>query len=127
MGKYKTYDIEGNNVTLSLNFEGLIWSTYKGYALIFVLILAALGAFVFMVGYTSKHKKKIPRAFKKIRKKVSARIESKEQIFYDDEQEELENLMKKEEAKEKENKAKKAAKNESKKRRKKTGKKRRSA
>ena len=118
-------------MTLSLNFEGLIWSTYKGYALIFVLILAALGAFVFMVGYTSKHKKKIPRAFKKIRKKVSARIESKEQIFYDDEQEELENLMKKEEAKkqakEKENKAKKAAKNESKKRRKKTGKKRRSA
>lgn len=131
MGKYKTYDIEGNNVTLSLNFEGLIWSTYKGYALIFVLILAALGAFVFMVGYTSKHKKKIPRVFKKIRKKVSARIESKEQIFYDDEQDELEKLIQKEEAKkqtkEKEDKAKKAAKNESKKRRKKTGKKRRSA
>ena len=103
----------------------------QGLCTYFCADFSCFGSFCLYVGYTSKHKKKIPRAFKKIRKKVSARIESKEQIFYDDEQEELENLMKKEEAKkqakEKENKAKKAAKNESKKRRKKTGKKRRSA
>lgn len=131
MGKYKTYTIEGNDVTLSLNFEGLIWSTYKGYALIFALLLAGIGAVVLVAGYTSKHKKQLPRAFKKIRKKVSAKIESKEQIFYDDDGDELVELIKEEEAKRQEKKkekdAKKIAKSETKKRRKKMGKKRRPA
>lgn len=126
MGKYKTFNLEGNDVMLSVYYEGLIKSAYKIYAIIVVVVLALLIVIVLLIIFSARHGRQLPRIFKRIRKNVSARIESKEQLFYNDEEDykekESKEVRTKEEIKEEKRakrQAKKDARSETKKRNKK--------
>ncbi|MBR4356644.1 MAG: hypothetical protein IKQ00_01865 [Butyrivibrio sp.] len=84
MGEYSTYDVEGNEFTLKVRFPkaGLAVSKYKYMvigAIIIGLIFIALLVIAAICG-----SKKVPKIFRRIARKLSKRIEGKEQIFYDD-------------------------------------------
>ena len=84
MGKYSTFDIEGNNFTLSLDVGDASGATNK-IAIFFVIIFLVIVVLIaFVVILVSKNRKHVPRIIKKVADKVSAKIESKEQLFYDD-------------------------------------------
>ena len=84
MGEYSTYDIEGNEFTLKVKFPkaGLAVSKYKYMviaAIIIGLVFIALLVIAAICG-----SKKVPKIFRRIARKLSKKIEGKEQIFYDD-------------------------------------------
>lgn len=84
MGKYSTYDIEGNKFTLVLDVGDASGATSKIAAIfvvIFLIVVALIAVVAILITINSKH---VPRIFKKVVDKVSAKIESKEQLFYDD-------------------------------------------
>ena len=87
MGQYLTYNVSGSDLRLSIKFEqskkrlfmifGVLIGAFVAIALLVVVI-------VFVVGY---HRKKISIGIKKVAQNVSQKIESKEQLFYDDSEE----------------------------------------
>lgn len=88
MGKYSTYDIEGNKFTLSLDVGDASGATSKlavFFVIVFLLVVALIAVGVILLTKNSRH---VPKIFKKVVSKVSARIESKEQLFYDDSKDE---------------------------------------
>ena len=84
MGAYSTYDIEGNEFTLKVKFPkaGLAVSKFK-YMLIAAIIIGLL-LIAFMIFGIIRGGKKAPKIFRRIARKLSQKIEDKEQIFYDD-------------------------------------------
>jgi hypothetical protein len=92
MGKYSTYDVGGNDVVLELDIRNLENVTYIYIGIAVVILLIIIIIIVILVLSIKRNKGILPKALKGIRKKVSNRIESKEQIFYDDSQDDL--LMK---------------------------------
>ncbi|MBP3275178.1 MAG: hypothetical protein J6L93_09290, partial [Butyrivibrio sp.] len=88
MGKYSTFDIEGNKFTLSLDVGDASGATNKiaiFFVIAFLVVAALIAVLVIIVTKNSRH---VPKIFKKVVSKVSARIESKEQLFYDDSKDE---------------------------------------
>lgn len=88
MGKYSTFDIEGNKFTLSLDVGDASGATSKlavFFVIVFLLVVALIAVGVILLTKNSRH---VPKIFKKVISKVSARIESKEQLFYDDSKDE---------------------------------------
>jgi hypothetical protein len=84
MGKYSTFDIEGNKFTLSLDVGDASGATNKiaiFFVIAFLVVVALIAVLVIIVTKNSRH---VPKIFKKVISKVSAKIESKEQLFYDD-------------------------------------------
>lgn len=84
MGKYSTYDIEGNKFTLSLDVGDAKGATGKiaaFFVAIFLLVVVLIAVAVILI---TKHTRHVPKIINKLISKVSARIESKEQLFYDD-------------------------------------------
>ncbi|MBQ8031560.1 MAG: hypothetical protein IJ260_08570, partial [Butyrivibrio sp.] len=84
MGKYSTYDIEGNKLTLSLDVGDASGATSKLavlFVIVFLLVVALIATAAILLTKNSRH---VPKIFKKVVSKVSAKIESKEQLFYDD-------------------------------------------
>ena len=84
MGDYSTYEIEGNEFTLKVKFPkaGLAVSKFK-YMLIGAIIVGLLVIGIMIFGLI-RGGKKAPKIVRRIMRKVSKRIEGKEQIFYDD-------------------------------------------
>lgn len=90
MGKYSTYDIEGNKFTLSLDVGDASGATSKLaviFVIVFLLVVALIATAVILLTKNSRH---VPKIFKKVVSKVSAKIESKEQLFYDDSKDQAE-------------------------------------
>ncbi|MBO5621764.1 MAG: hypothetical protein J5959_09070, partial [Butyrivibrio sp.] len=88
MGKYSTFDIEGNKFTLSLDVGDASGATNKiaiFFVIAFLVVAALIAVLVIIVTKNSRH---VPKIFKKVVSKVSAKIESKEQLFYDDSKDE---------------------------------------
>ena len=89
MGGYSTYDIEGNEFVVSIG----IYNSDK----VLVLMIAALVAAVLLtiiiliivIWNIRKHSKKLPKALKELKTSVSEKIENKEQLFYDDSQDDI--------------------------------------
>ena len=84
MGEYSTYDIEGNEFTLKVKFPkaGLAVSKYK-YMVITAIVIGMVLITLFILA-AIRGGKKAPKIFRRIARKLSKRIEGKEQIFYDD-------------------------------------------
>ncbi|MBE5822840.1 MAG: hypothetical protein E7308_02090 [Butyrivibrio sp.] len=90
MGKYSTYDIEGNKFTLSLDVGDASGATSKlaiFFVIVFLLVVALIATVVIILTKNSRH---VPKIFKKVVSRVSAKIESKEQLFYDDSKDQAE-------------------------------------
>lgn len=92
MGKYSTYDVGGNDVVLELDIRNLENVTYIYIGIAAVILIIIIIIIAILVLSIKRNKGILPKALRGIRKKVSQRIESKEQIFYDDSQDDL--LMK---------------------------------
>ncbi|RKM57548.1 hypothetical protein D6855_13450 [Butyrivibrio sp. CB08] len=89
MGKYSTYDIEGNHFTLSLDVADASGTATKVLILVIVIIivvLVLLGILGILIKRNSRH---MPKIFRKLIKNMSEKIENKEQLFYDDSQDEI--------------------------------------
>ncbi len=87
MGQYLTYIVSGNDIKLNIKFEQSKKTIYKiigTFIGIFAAIALLVVIIVFVVGY---HRKKISLGIKKVAQNVSQKIESKEQLFYDDSEE----------------------------------------
>ncbi|MBQ3795232.1 MAG: hypothetical protein II842_02930 [Butyrivibrio sp.] len=89
MGGYQTYNIEGNDFVLSLVIKHYINPRYILIGIIIAVLLVIIIISV-TIGITIKrHGGKLPGFFKGVKVKVSEKIESKEQIFYDDSEDDL--------------------------------------
>lgn len=84
MGKYDTYEIEGNKHTLAYGYKGINTLAYLliGAAILAVIIIITL--IVLNIIFVVKHGGKLPKMVNKVVDKVSTKIENKEQLFYDD-------------------------------------------
>ena len=87
MGKYRTYEIEGNEFTLVVGLEGFHVPFAKMRVYIIVAIIVLLIIIITIILIIKAHGKKLSQAVKGIREGVQEKIESKEQIFYNDEEE----------------------------------------
>ncbi len=88
MGQYATYEIEGNNFTLSLDYAEAKGAANRILVIAIVIIVALIVALIVVIVLIRKNGKHAPKLVKKLIRKMSAKIESKEQIFYDDSREE---------------------------------------
>lgn len=84
MGEYDTYDLSGNDVVLVVRFNGIATRYYKYFIICLILFLVLIAILVITFIVIHRHKDKLPKAINKIAKNVSEKIESKEQIFYDE-------------------------------------------
>lgn len=87
MGKYKTYDIEGNDVTFYITYEGIKGQAYKYFAIVIVAVVVFIILVILTIISAHRHGRRLPKLFNKIKKNVSEKIESKEQLFYNEDQE----------------------------------------
>ena len=97
MGKYRTYDIEGDKFTLSLDVGDASGATSKlaiFFVVVFLLVVALIATAVIIL---TKNRKHVPKIYKKVVSRVSAKIESKEQLFYDDSKDQAEDKAPKKE------------------------------
>ncbi len=89
MGEYSTYNIDGNHFILSVSVKG-VKSVVIMLAVIAIIILVALIVILIIVIHNIRvHGGKVPKIFNIFKSKVSEKIESKEQLFYDDSKDEL--------------------------------------
>ena len=84
MGKYQVYEIEGNEFTLSVDVSDAKKTGLRMIGIAVVVLIILIAALVFMFIFIRKHRAKGAKVINRVVKKVSDRIESKEQIFYDD-------------------------------------------
>ncbi|WP_029231011.1 hypothetical protein [Butyrivibrio sp. VCB2006] len=87
LGEYDTYEIEGNDVTIDVRMSTtkLRLYSYAGIAIAALILLILVIALVAI--YVSKNGGLLPKLINKLAKNVSKKIEDKEQLFYDDSQE----------------------------------------
>ncbi len=88
MGDYKTFDITGNDVMLYISYDGIKNQAYKYIGIAVAALLVFLILVVLTIISAGKHGKRLPKLFDRIKTDVSKKIESKEQIFYNDEEDE---------------------------------------
>jgi hypothetical protein len=84
MGQYEVYDVEGNQLSLVYGYKGMSRISKIIVALTIAAIIIILGILVFNIVLILKSRKKARKVISDVREKVSARIDSKEQLFYDD-------------------------------------------
>ncbi|SCY70677.1 hypothetical protein [Butyrivibrio sp. INlla14] len=97
-GKYRLYEVEGDDFTIGVRFESTKKRIYMFIGLVIGIILAVIIVIIIVIVVLSRKKNKISDAINVIANKVTEKIESKEQLFYDDSKEE--NNVKKNEDKE---------------------------
>ncbi len=109
MGKYDTYDIEGNNVTLNIRFanaENTLKTIFGGVIGVLVLLVVIIIVVIILI---KKNGRLLPKLISNVAANVNKKIESKEQLFYDDSAEDtklIDDLKKIKEDKKKEEKKK---------------------
>ena len=86
VGEYKTFEIEGNDVTLMLDFEGINKTVLKYGVIIVLALVVSLVILVLIIIYTKRHGRKLPKFLRSVKRKVSKRIENKEQIFFNEDE-----------------------------------------
>ncbi len=87
MGKYNTYEIEGNDFTLSLDVAEVRDTAEKILVIIIVFLVLFLVLIIVAIVMIKKSGKHVPRLFRHFVKDVTRKIETKEQIFYDESKE----------------------------------------
>ncbi|MDC7293935.1 hypothetical protein NXH67_10455 [Butyrivibrio sp. DSM 10294] len=89
MGGYYTYEIEGNEFVLSVGVPNTNRVYYLTIAIIIGVLLLILVIIIVVIVNIHRHGRKLPGALKELKSNVSEKIESKEQLFYDDSQDDL--------------------------------------
>jgi hypothetical protein len=84
MGAYSTYEMEGNTYTLSYGVTGVRNMGWVVLALVLLFIVFVILVIVIVVNIIKRHGGKVPKIFNRFIVKVSDKIESKEQLFYND-------------------------------------------
>jgi len=84
MGEYDIYDVEGNEFILNVRFPKAGFAVSKFKYMIGAAVIAGLLFIAIVVLGIIRGGKKAPKLFRRIARKLSQRIEGKEQIFYDD-------------------------------------------
>ena len=91
LGDYSLYEVEGNDFTLNIKFNGAEKKIYLILAQIIGIILGILLVIVLIIIFIVRHGGKLPGILNKVFGKISQKIENKEQIFYDDSSDENDN------------------------------------
>ncbi len=89
MGEYSTYDIAGNNFVLQLGINNFVNIKYVAYGILIAIAVIFIVIAVITTITIKRHGGKLPGLYKGIRTKVTEKIDSKEQLFYDDSQDDL--------------------------------------
>ncbi|MCR5403774.1 MAG: hypothetical protein K6E91_08175 [Butyrivibrio sp.] len=84
MGKYATYDLEGNSVTLAYGYKGINTLAYILVGGVILVVLIIIVLIILNIVFVVKHGRKVPVMVNKVVNKVSDKLENKEQLFYDD-------------------------------------------
>ncbi len=84
MGKYRVYDIEGNNFSLLYGYRGVAKLGILLYVLAILVIILILAIIVINIVLIIRNHNKAKKMLEDVREKVTAKIDSKEQLFYDD-------------------------------------------
>ncbi len=84
MGRYNVYELEGNDLDLVYGYKGVNFlGMVIAIAILVILLLIIVGLIVAAVVIRRNHKK-ARKVITNVKEIVSARIENKEQLFYDD-------------------------------------------
>ena len=89
LGKYDIYEIEGNDLTLSVRFSNAQKRIGLVIAILVAIVIVLLAIFVLTVFLFARAGKKLPGVLNRLTKDVTKKIESKETIFYDDSSESM--------------------------------------
>ncbi len=88
MADYSIYEIEGNEVELSVRFPNAVHCVTKTRVFVRAVIIIAVIILLLIIIGTKRHGAKLPKIFKKlyqkIYKNISEKAKNKEQKFYDD-------------------------------------------
>ncbi|SFP93610.1 hypothetical protein SAMN04487928_11281 [Butyrivibrio proteoclasticus] len=84
LGNYNIYEIEGNSFTLDIKFNGADKAVYLVILGIVGIIAGILLIIILIIVFIVRHGGKLPGILNKIGGKISEKIENKEQIFYDE-------------------------------------------
>ena len=89
MGKYHTYEIEGNQAKLRLDISGIESKNKKYLAAIVIAAVAVLAVIIVIIWLVTRRKsrKEIKKAYRKVKDKITDQISSKEQLFVPDDAE----------------------------------------
>ena len=88
VGAYSTYEVEGNDLTLSVSLKGAKSAAWTIVIIAAVVLLIIIIILLIVMNNVRKNGGKLPKLINNILNKLTKRIESKEQIFYDDSQDE---------------------------------------
>ncbi len=88
MGGYSTYEVPGNEFTLSVSIEGARSVAVIIAVVAAVVVLLLIVLLIVIVNVIKRHGGNVPKIFNGFIIKVSEKIENKEQLFYDDSKEE---------------------------------------
>lgn len=84
MGQYKIYEVEGNELTFDVKFDNASKRIYFFISIIIAVVVALAVILILVIVLIKRNKRKISGAINNIAQNVSQKIESKEQLFYDD-------------------------------------------
>ena len=87
MGAYTTYEVEGNEFTIELVYNNINVFAERMIIIMIAVLVIILVLFIIAIIQIIRHGGKLSQFAKGLRAKVSRKIESKEQIFYDDSEE----------------------------------------
>ncbi len=88
LGKYNTYEVPGNDVTLDIKFNNAEKELYKIYGIVIGVVILVLILIIVFIVQATRYGKRLPKFFRRIKTDVTHKIETKEQLFYDDSKEE---------------------------------------
>ncbi len=86
MGAYKTYEVEGNELVFDVKFDNAPKRIYLFVGIIVAIVVAIAIILILIIVLIKRNKRKISGAISNLAQNVSQKIESKEQLFYDDSQ-----------------------------------------
>lgn len=84
MGKYATYDLPGNEITLSYGVVGIKNVGLMLIAIVVAAFVLVIVIIIIIVNIIKRHGGTVPKIFNRFIVRVSDRLENKEQIFFDD-------------------------------------------
>ncbi len=97
VGKYDTYEVEGDVLNLDVKYKVARYFEYLIPAIAIGAIVVLIIIIVLTIFIIKRHGGKLPIFINNVAKDVSKKIEDKEQLFYDDSKDEQKNVEEKEE------------------------------
>nr|MCR5157002.1 hypothetical protein [Butyrivibrio sp.] len=89
VGQYSTYEVEGNDLTLSVSIQGAKNAAWTIVIIAAVILLILIIILLIVLNNIRKNGGKLPGLINRVLNTLSKKIENKEQIFYDDSQDEV--------------------------------------